>query len=128
MSKDLFKEIIPSLMQNSEYQIEDADDEKSVSPYLINKSLSAYVDTVFLANEMNRKHFLDKKLQYDFLFHSIRKYKRKYQKWVKYAESKNVEFIKEYYNCSTKKAEEYSSILPKEYIESIKEKLDKGGK
>lgn len=128
MSKDIFKEIIPSLTENSNYQLEDKDDEKSLSPYLINKSLSAHIDTVLFSNEMNRRHYLDKKLQYDFLFYSIRKYKRKYQKWIKYNESKKVELIKNYYNCSTKKAEEYAEILTENQIRTIEVKMDKGGK
>lgn len=128
MTKDIFKQIIPSLTVNDEYQIESSEDEKSVSPYLINKYLSSYIDTVFHANEMNKNSFLDKKLQYDYLFFSIRKYKRKYQKWIKYNESKNIQIIKEYYNCSTKKAEEYASILTKEQIKELSEGLNTGGR
>jgi hypothetical protein len=127
MSKDTFKQILPSLLENDSYQIESTEDEKGLLPFLINKSLSANIDTIFLSNEMNRRHFLDNKLQYDFLFHSVRKYKRKYQKWLKYDETKNVEVIKCYYNCSTQKAEEYINILTEDQIKCISEKLDKGG-
>jgi hypothetical protein len=127
MSKDTFKQILPSLLENNSYQIESTEDEKGLLPFLINKSLSANIDTIFLSNEMNRRHFLDNKLQYDFLFHSVRKYKRKYQKWLKYDETKNVEVIKCYYNCSTQKAEEYINILTEDQIKCISEKLDKGG-
>jgi len=127
MPKDTFKQILPSLLENNSYQIESTEDEKGLLPFLINKSLSANIDTIFLSNEMNRRHFLDNKLQYDFLFHSVRKYKRKYQKWLKYDETKNLELIKCYYNCSTQKAEEYINILTEDQIEYISKKLDKGG-
>ena len=127
MSKDLFKEIVPSLTTNSTHQLETSEDEKVYSPYLINKNLSSYIDTVFHANEMNRRHFLDKKLQYDYYFYSIRKYKRKYQKWMKYNETENVKIIKVYYKCSTKKAEEYLTLLSEGEIKELKIRLDKGG-
>lgn len=125
--KDLFKDIIPSLTENSKYQIETSDDEKNYVPFVVNKSLSAHIDIILLCNEMNIYSFLDKKLQYDFLFHGIKKYKRRYQKWLKYNEPKNIDTIKEYYCCSSKKAEEYLKILSDEQLEYIKEKINKGG-
>ena len=128
MAKDLFKEIIPSLLENNNYQIECEEDEKSISPFMINKALGSHIDTILYANEMNRRHFLDKKLQYDYLFHSIRKYKRKYQKWMKYNESKDIQIIKEYYSYSTKQAEQVLPLLSKSDLEYITEKLDKGGR
>jgi len=128
MAKDLFKEILPSLLENNNNQIECEEDEKSISPYMINKALGSHIDTILYANEMNRRHFLDKKLQYDYLFHSIRKYKRKYQKWMKYNESKDIQLIKEYYSYSTKQAEQVFPLLSKSDLEYITEKLDKGGR
>lgn len=128
MAKDLFKEILPSLLENNNNQIECEEDEKSISTYMINKALGSHIDTILYANEMNRRHFLDKKLQYDYLFHSIRKYKRKYQKWMKYNESKDIQLIKEYYSYSTKQAEQVFPLLSKSDLEYIAEKLDKGGR
>jgi hypothetical protein len=127
-NKDLFKEIIPSILENKEYQLTNEEDEKVYSGFMVNKSLSAHIDTILYANEMNRRHFLDKKLQYDYLFHSIRKYKRKYQKWIKYNESKDIQLIKEYYSYSTKQAEQVFPLLSKSDLEYITEKLDKGGR
>ena len=37
--------------------------EKDYIPFLINRSLSYHKDCIIYANEMNRRHFLDKKLQ-----------------------------------------------------------------
>ena len=34
------------------------------SPFIINKAMSGYIDTLFFANELNRFHFLDKDIQY----------------------------------------------------------------
>ena len=57
----------------------DTDDEmweKKYPPFIVNKCLAPFPDTIFLVNEMNKHHHLDKKLQFDFLLNSIRTRKR----------------------------------------------------
>lgn len=125
---DLFKECLPSILENNEYLIQTEDDEKSYSAYMVNKSLSAHIDCLLHVNAMNMYHFLDKKMQYDYLFYSVRKYKRKYQKWMKFNETKDIQTVKEYYNCSLSKAKDYLMILTKDQLKEIEQKLDKGGK
>lgn len=125
---DLFKEIIPSILQTKDYILNTEDDEKSYAAYMVNKALSAHIDCLFQANDMNMNHHLDKKLQYDYLFHSVKGYKRKYQKWMKSNESNDVQLLKEYYGYSTLKARQALPLLSKENMDYIKEKLDKGGK
>jgi hypothetical protein len=41
---------------------------------------------------------------------------------------KNLEYVKEYYGYSNEKAREALTILSKEHIEVIKDKLSKGGR
>lgn len=125
---DLFKECIPSILETKKYLIEDEDDEKAYSPYIVNKCLSSHLDCLPYVNMLNMNHHLDKKLQYDFLFHSVRKYKRKYQKWMKFNETKELQLVKEYYMCNNNVALEYLRILSKEQLKEIEQKLDKGGK
>ena len=66
--------------------------EKKYPAYIINKCLSAFPDTIFYVNEMNRMHFLDNKLQNDFLLNSIRKRKR-FAKWMRSSKVKNIESV-----------------------------------
>ena len=127
MSKDLFKEIIPSLTVNNNYQMDDPQDEKSYVPFVVNKALSANIDTVLYANDMAINHHLDKKLQYDYYFYSIRKYKRPFQKWLKNQDTIDIQNIQEYYGYSIKQAYEVLSILSREQLDYIAQKLDKGG-
>ena len=47
--------------------------EKSYVPFLTNRSLSYFTDTLLYANEMNKLHQLDNKLQYEFFLNTIRK-------------------------------------------------------
>lgn len=92
--------------------------EKSYQPYLTNKALSYYTDTLLYANEMNRLGFLDNKMQYEYLLYSIRSQKR-FSKWHKKLEDKNIEAISAYFKVNHKRAEEYAKILTAENIEQI---------
>ena len=101
---------------------------KKYPPYVINRCLSQHVDTIMMANEVNQRHGLDKRLQFHFLLNSIRKRKRFGGKWITTSKSKNLEFIKKYYGYSNSKAKVALDILTKKQIELIKLKLDKGGR
>ena len=56
--------------------------EKAYNPFMINRSLSYFNDTVAMANEMNIHHSIDNRLQFDFLINIVRKRKR-FSKWMK---------------------------------------------
>ena len=49
---------------------EDEQWEKKYPPFIVNKCLAPFQDTIMLVNEINQLHHLDKKLQYDFLLNS----------------------------------------------------------
>ena len=48
----------------------DEDPTEKYPAFVVNKCLSGSLDSVLFANEMNKSHFLDPKLQYDFLLNS----------------------------------------------------------
>ena len=100
--------------------------ENKYTPYVINKGLSYFIDTVFQANEMNIHHNADNRLQYDFLLNSVRP-KKRFSKWSKNSRLEEIELIKEYYGYSDEKAKDVVHILGDDHIEYIKSKLDKGG-
>lgn len=105
----------------------DDDTEKAYNAFLVNRGLSYFQDTVLLANEMNRNHHIDHRLQYDFLRGVIRKRKR-FSKWAKKDQVANVEVIKEYYGYSDAKAESVADLISSDQIDMMKAKLSKGGK
>jgi hypothetical protein len=123
---DLFREIIPSILQTKEDVLLTEQDEKSYSPFMVNRALSYYKDTVLWANEMNKYPSLDKKLQADFLLNTVRAYKRPYSKWYKKAKSSDLDTVKEYYGYSDAKAVEALKILSDDQIAAMKEQLYKG--
>ena len=108
----------------------DTDDEmweKKYPPFIINKCLAPFPDTIMLVNEMNKHHQLDKKLQFDFLLNSLRTRKR-YTPWLKASKQKNLEYVKEYYGYNNEKAKSALKILNDEQIKTIKDSLNKGGR
>jgi len=106
---------------------QDSDSEKSYPPYIINRCLSGFIDTIMYSNELNLNGHLDKKLQYDFYLNSIRT-KKRFSPWIRKEEIKDLEVVKSYYGYSNEKAKQALKILNKEQIEHIKSKLDIGGK
>lgn len=105
----------------------DDETEKAYNAFLVNRGLSYFQDTVLLANEMNKNHHIDHRLQYDFLRGVIRKRKR-FSKWAKKDQVANVEVIKEYYGYSDAKAESVVDLISSDQIDMMKAKLSKGGK
>ena len=101
--------------------------EKDYIPFLINRSLSYHKDCIIYANEMNRRHFLDKKLQNHFLINTIRSHKRPFAKWVKSEKSEDIECVKLIYGLSDSKAREALRLLSDEQIQKLKEKTETGG-
>jgi hypothetical protein len=101
--------------------------EKMYVPFVTNRSLSYFPDTVLLANEMNRYHHIDSKLQYQFLINIVRKRKR-FSKWVKPEIENDIESVKEYYGYSNDKARQVLSLLSSEQLTIIRDKVNKGGR
>ena len=107
----------------------DTDDdmvEKGYQPYVINRCLSYFPDTILQANQMNLHSYLDKKMQFEFLRNSLRKRKR-FSKWLKNEESEDFKIVKEYFGYSDRKTKEIINILSQEDIEGIKLDTFKGG-
>ena len=105
----------------------DPDLEKDYPPYIINKCLSGFVDTILFSNEMNMFSHLDKKMQYDFYINIVRKRKR-FSPWLRKEKIDDLEPIKRYYGYSNEKAQIALTLLTKEQIEFIRSKNDMGGK
>lgn len=101
--------------------------EKQYAAYMVNRSLSYFPDTVAMANEMNRYHHLDSKLQYSFLLNIVRKRKR-FSKWAKAQVESDIDAVKEYYGYCNEKARTALTLLSPDQITIIKNKVNKGGK
>ncbi len=99
--------------------------EKTYSPWLTNRSLSYFADSIHAANMMNCNHHLDNKLQYSFLINIIRPSKR-FAKWVKKEKDGDLEAVAEYFGYNRRAAKAALDILSSEHIKIIKKKIQKG--
>lgn len=100
--------------------------EKTYNPFLTNRALSYFPDTIQFANMMNKNSHIDHMLQYSFLLNIIRKRKR-FSKWFKKNDDDVLQMVIEYYGYSVNKAKEVLKILDNDQLELIREKLIKGG-
>ena len=125
---DLFKEIVPSILQTKKSVFQTEHDYKDYKPFMVNRALSFHKDCVLYANEMNRYPQIEKELQYSYLLNTIRSMKRKFQPWQTASTDKNIECVKEYFGYSNQKAKDALRILNDEQIAEIKRKTDKGGR
>ena len=100
---------------------------KKYPAFIVNKVLSGFSDTIMLVNEMNRNHFLDNDMQFQFLLNSIRS-KKRYSPFLRASKLKDIECVKEFYGYNNEKAKTALDILTKKELKLIKEKLYKGGK
>ena len=101
--------------------------EQEYNSFIINRALSYYPDTILYANEMNKNHHLDGRLQFDFFINIIKKRKR-FSPWLKATEIENLDVIKEYYGYSDEKAKSVLSLFNNKQIENLKHRIYKGGR
>ena len=121
---DLFKDIIPSILQTKKPCLEN---DKDYVPYVVNKALSQHMDCVMYANQMNSLPNTDKSMQYSYLLNTVRPYRRPYQKWLKKEKLEDLEVIKEYYKYSNEKATVVMTLLSAEQIDDLRKRIHKGG-
>ena len=94
--------------------------ENEYLPFVVNRTLSYFLDTVLYANEVNIQSHADNKMQFDFLLNTIRA-NRRFSRWLKPEENKDIDAIKEYYGYSNKKARE---VLGFETVIGLEESID----
>ena len=119
-------EILNSINFSKKNLLTTTEEEKEYTPFVVNRCLSYFPDTLLHANEMNRFNFLDKRVQYDYYLQTIRARKR-FSKWLKKEESSDIELVKEYFGYSDKRAREALRVLTPEQIKSIKKEMNIGG-
>ena len=126
MSKIELKHWLNSI-NHEKQNIMDDGNKNEYPPFIVNRCLSGFIDTLMMANEININHHLSKKLQYEFLLNIVRP-KRRFSPWLKKEKITDLEAVKSYYGYSNEKARSALSILSDEQLNSIKLKLTRGGK
>ena len=105
---------------------EDPMTEKEYLPFVVNRTLSYFLDTVLYANEVNVQSHTDNKMQFDFLLNTIRA-NRRFSRWLKPEENEDIDAIKEYYGYSSQNPRDVLDIFTRSQLSLIHEHLNKGG-
>jgi len=93
-------------------------------PFVVNRALSYFPDTLMHANCMNIHHILDHKPQFHYLLNIVRP-ARRMSKWAKKQDS-DIQLIMQYYSYSVDKAKQVLPLLSSEQLSIIKIKLQSG--
>ena len=123
------KDYLKAINQTKENLLDTEDEEweKRYPPYIVNKCLAPFTDTILLVNELNQYHHLGKKLQFDYLLNSLRP-RNRFAPWMKAKKLDNLEDVKEFYGYGNEKARDALDILDTKQISAIKKRLKKGGR
>lgn len=100
--------------------------EKEYTPYMVNRGFANFEDTILHANELNQRHHLFHRAQFDYYRGALRQRKR-FSKWPKADKSGDLDAIQEVYQCNRTVAKLYFKALTKENLKVIHEKLATGG-
>jgi hypothetical protein len=124
MDDDVFR-FANSILNTKVYQ-DDVDDNYSAS--FNNKILSHHVDCILHANAMNCNYQqLTPRQNYDYLFHSIRKMRRKFEKWGRNKYDDRINLIMRYHGYSYQKAAGIVDLFTVEQFAKMAKAFDVGG-
>jgi hypothetical protein len=121
-------EFVNAINYTKEYLFNDPQSEKDYNSFLVNRSLSYFVDTIMFASEMNRYPQLTNKQQFDYYINIIAR-KKRFSKWAeKESKSDNLDAVCSYYGYSKQRGKDVLDMLSSEQIKFIKEKQYTGGR
>jgi len=107
---------------------EDPQNEKDYIPFMVNRGLSYFADTVMFANEMNSYSSINKNWQFDFYRIGIAK-KKRFSKWHKKDQATDeIKIVMKEYGYSSEKAARALELLTEEQVKTLKEKYKTGGR
>lgn len=107
---------------------DDPQSEKEYVPFMVNRALSYFHDTIMYANEMNKYASIPKKWQFDFYRNSISK-KKRFSKWHKKDQnSDDLNLVMNAYNYSSEKAAVALEILTDDQLKELRASYSQGGR
>lgn len=121
-------EFVNAICYSKEDLFEDPQADKDYNAFLINRSLSYFVDTVMFANEMNRYSSIPTKHQFAYYINTIAR-KKRFSKWAeKASKSDDLDAVCSYYGYSKQRGKDVLDMLTTEQINYIKERQYTGGR
>jgi hypothetical protein len=100
--------------------------ERAYVPFVINRALSNFIDAVPYVHFLNQHPQLPHRMQYDYLYHGLRKMKR-FGKWNKLEKHEYLEDVMKYFEVSQQKAIGMIDRLTEEQLKSLRAKMNNFG-
>lgn len=100
--------------------------EKEYLPFIVNRGLSFFDDSILHVNEMNQRHHIFPVAQFDYYRAVLRKRKR-FSKWFKPEQDSDLDAIQQVYQCSRSIAKLYLKALSNSQLKEVHSRLEKGG-
>jgi hypothetical protein len=120
-------DILNSINLNKDFDLIDEYNKTDYVPFLINRGMSFYPETILHANFLNQNSHLDRILQYKYYLYAVRK-KKRFSKWLKNSKpSEKILIVSKYYNISINKAKDISDMITSEDLDNMRKFLDVGG-
>ena len=108
------------------------ENEQYYTPFIINRCMASYPDTVLIADEVNRFRHVTKQMQFDFYKSFVPKRSR-FSEWEReYQATEKDQLCIDYFKVSVQKARWYSSMIDslpdsESIWTELKERTTKGG-
>ncbi len=96
-------------------------------PFIVNKGLGQFIESVQIANELNIRSHLSKRMQFEFAYGLVPKGKR-FSKWAKGEADDTVDLIASVYGYSKRYASTIIDLFTPEQLEQLKERVCEGGR
>ena len=107
---------------------EDPNTEKDYIPFMVNRGLSYFPDTILFANEMNQHASIPKDWQFAFYLNGVNK-KKRFSKWHKKdTNSEHIQLIMKEYNYSAEKASRALELISDVQLNALSVKYSTGGR
>ena len=122
-------EFLGSINSGDKIDLEVDNPYSSFVPFQINNGLAQHMDTVLLANEMNKYPDLTPEMQYKFYLNSVTK-KKRFGKWAKVEPLLNqidIDEVSKYFQVNKVRAAEYLRLLSLSEFENIVKLNNPGG-
>jgi hypothetical protein len=99
---------------------------KDYNPFMVNRALSFFTDTIFYANEMNIWwRNIDNEMQFDYLRNSIRPKHRRSGKWPKQQANEDLDTVMKYYGYGRREAADALTVMDSKHVEMLKDELER---
>lgn len=118
MSKGDVFDFVESISSTKEDLISAGRPESEYNAFVVNRSLSYHPDSVLYVNEMNLWRDLPRRLQYDYLLHSLRRRQRR-GRWSRPTDTERVAAVSERFQLSHKKAREMIRVLGDQFADRL---------